>query len=228
MSVALVLDPVQQRTLAGSVAERLRRAITVGQLHPGERLTEPVLASKLGVSRAPVREALKALEGEGLVTSQANHSCYVWSPTERDVDEILSMRIVIETLAAEWAIPSLTEHDFAELEVLMARQHQLIEERHSLELVHEDKLFHDYVVQRSRHSRLINSWREIMSQWEVLIYRRLKHDPDRVFSTVSIDHARILAALRAGDLVSLQSLHREINKRVGEDMKRAIQVPFRA
>ena len=121
------LAPVQQSTLSEAVATQIREAIIMGKFRPGERLAEPVLAVQLGVSRSPLREALHTLEAEGLVSSQANRGTYVWEPAEADVDEILSLRTMVECLAAEWAIHRMTENDFAELKELIEQQQQAME-----------------------------------------------------------------------------------------------------
>lgn len=221
---APVLSPVQQLTLASSVSEQLREAITLGRLRPGQQLAEPELSTQLGVSRAPIREALHVLRREGLVTTSAGKRTLVWAPTEADVDEILSVRVMIEVLAAEWALPSLDAADFAHLEQAIARQQQLIDQERFHDLVREDQMFHEYVVRRAGHARLLNTWSELMNQWRVITLRRIAQDPQGVIPTVPTDHANILAALRAGDLARLDALHRAINARVGEQMKEVLRL----
>jgi DNA-binding GntR family transcriptional regulator len=130
---------------------------------------------------------------------------------------------MVEVLAAEWAMPSLNNDDFVNLEQIVEEQRLLIESERFLDLVREDKKFHEYMVHRSGHSRLLSTWSELMGQWEVMVYRRLAHDPQNVMTTVLPDHAGILRALRAGALQELDSLHREINVRVGEQMKAALR-----
>jgi DNA-binding GntR family transcriptional regulator len=224
MVAAPVLLPVKQLTLSSSVSEELREAITSGRLQPGQQLVEPALSTQLGVSRAPIREALLVLRREGLVTTSAGKRSFVWAPTEADVDEILSLRVMIETLAAEWAMPSLDDADFAHLEQAIARQQRLIDQERFHELVREDQLFHEYVVRRAGHSRMLGAWSELMNQWRVITFRRIAHDPQGVIPTVLADHASIVAVLRAGDLARLDALHRAINARVGEQMKAVLRL----
>jgi DNA-binding GntR family transcriptional regulator len=223
MAESTVFAPIQQSTLADMVTTRIREAIITGQLKAGERLAEPALAAQLGVSRSPVREALHRLEAEGLVYSQTNHGCYVWEPTEKDVDEILSMRVSIESLAAEWAIHELTEDDFAEMEAYIAIQRKLIEAENFVELIHEDKRFHEYICLKADHSRLMVSWQYIMGQWEVLMYRRMSHNPTAVVPTVLTDHRDLMNALRQRDLEAVIRLHRAVNERVGRQVKEALR-----
>lgn len=145
MANSRLFSPIPQYTLADAVTARLREAIVTGQLAQGEKLAETALAAQMGVSRSPVREALHRLQLEGLVHSQPNRGSYVWEPTEADVDEIISLRVMIESLAAEWALPNLTDEDFVQLDAIIERQRQLIEAGDFLKLIHEDKHFHEYV-----------------------------------------------------------------------------------
>ncbi len=223
MANSQLFSPIPQYTLADAVTARLREAIVTGQLAPGEKLTEPALAAQMKVSRSPVREALHRLQREGLVQSQTNRGSYVWEPIEADVDENIRLRVMIESLAAEWAIPNLTDDDFAQLEEIIEQQRQAIEARDFLKLIHEDKHFHEYICDRANHSRLMDWWQQIMSQWEVLVYRRMQHNPTQVVPTVLRDHRAILDALRRRDLDGVVTLHRTINRRVSAQIKEALR-----
>ena len=217
------LCPIPTDTLADTAAARLRVAIISGQLAPGERLVEPILAAQMGISRSPVREALKQLEGEGLVRRQANRGSHVWDPTQADVDEILSLRVMIECLAAEWTIHKLQDEDFARLDEIIARQQELMRTQDYVGLLDQDRAFHEYICQRAGHSRLVEWWRQIISQWQVLMCRRLRHRPETVTTTIIEDHRLILESLKVRDLDGLQRLHRAINQRVGEQAKSALR-----
>lgn len=208
------ISPIQQTTLADVVCERIRRAIIMGNLPSGQRLSETALSTQMAVSRSPVREALQRLQLEGLVTGQTNRSCTVWSPTEADVKEIFSLREMIETLAAEWCIDLLTEADFQAMEQIIERQRQAIEAQDYIELIREDKLFHEYFCVRANHQRLLEWWHQIMGQWEVLIYRRLLAYPEEVVPSIIVDHHALMDALRSKDLNRVRDLHRAINERV--------------
>lgn len=208
------IKPIQQTTLADAVCEQIRRAIIMGQLEPGQRLSEPALSGMLAVSRSPVREALQRLQLEGLVVGQTNRSCTVWRPSEADVREIFSLREMIETLAAEWSIDKLTEDDFKNMEEIVERQRIAIESQDYIGLIREDKNFHEYICARANHLRLLDWWHQIIGQWEVLIYRRLLANPDEVVPSVIRDHHALMDALRSRDLNRVRDLHRAINERV--------------
>ena len=208
------IKPIQQTTLADAVCEQIRRAIVMGTLEPGQRLSEPALSAQLAVSRSPVREALQRLQLEGLVDGQTNRSCTVWNPSVADVKEIFSLREMIETLAAEWCVGSLNEDDFQRMEQIIERQRQAIEAQNYIVLIREDMLFHEYICRRANHRRLLDWWHQIIGQWEVLIYRRLLANPEEVVPSILRDHHALIEALRSRDINQVRDLHRVINERV--------------
>lgn len=208
------ITPIQQTTLADAVCERIRRAIIMGTLQPGQRLSEPALATQLTVSRSPVREALQRLQLEGLVVGQTNRSCTVWNPSIADIKEIFSLREMIETLAAEWCIDKLTDADFQKMEEIVERQRLAIEAQDYIVVIREDKLFHEYICVRANHHRLMDWWHQIIGQWEVLIYRRLLAYPEEVVPSILRDHYALMDGLRSRDINRVRELHRAINERV--------------
>ncbi len=105
----------EHRTLREVVAEAIRQMIASGQLMPGERLFEDRLAEQLGVSRNPVREAIRALEGTGLVEVLPRRGAYVSRVDEDRVRQLLELRSVIEAYAAEAAATQRTDADLAEM-----------------------------------------------------------------------------------------------------------------
>ncbi|MBN1672627.1 MAG: GntR family transcriptional regulator [Kiritimatiellae bacterium] len=217
-----VFKPVEQTTLADIVANNLRKAIVTGQLKPGQQLVEANLANQMKVSRSPIREALHRLEREGLIVSEPKLGSYVWKPEERDVDEIISLRIILESLAAEKTIRILTEADFAQLEQFVKNQQAAVQKREHLALIENDRRFHEYLCRKADNERLLDWWLQIMAQWEVLTHRRLLNSPVSVTETVLADHAEILAALRRKDLKTLLKLHHDINERVAREIKAAL------
>jgi len=102
------------------VLASLREAILAGVLSPGARLRQEDLAERFGTSRIPVREALRALEYEGLVTSEPNRGFTVTELDADDVEEVYDLRIVLEGHAVRVAVPLLTDEDITELDQLFA------------------------------------------------------------------------------------------------------------
>ncbi|CAA9268355.1 MAG: hypothetical protein AVDCRST_MAG93-2519, partial [uncultured Chloroflexia bacterium] len=92
------------RTLADEIVGRLTQAIMSGELGPGERINDEVIARNLDVSRGPVREAIRQLERQGLIVTRRNRGSYVARLERQDVDEVYTMRLALERLAVQRAI----------------------------------------------------------------------------------------------------------------------------
>jgi DNA-binding GntR family transcriptional regulator len=188
-----------RRNLAEEVTAKLRQAIVSGQIQPGMPLAEPVLAAEFGASRAPVREALIALEREGLVEFNDRSRTRVRSLTPRDFEEICSMRIALESLAARLAASKWTADHTADLEENLRQQEQAATLG---ELSRLDVEMHEYIVNLCSHRRLIAAWRGIRWQFEMCLaythrlQETLAFEPRRI--TVD-SHRRLLAALASGD-----------------------------
>ena len=93
-----------------------KRQILKGELKPGERLMEIALAEKLGVSRTPIREAMRKLELEGLVVMVPRRGAQVANITEKDLNDVLEVRITLENMAIEKACANMTDADIRKLE----------------------------------------------------------------------------------------------------------------
>lgn len=214
--------PIRVANLPEVIVDRLRKAIITNELKPGERLTELTLSAQLGVSRSPIREALMILKSEGLVIEQHNRSCLVWTPTTNDIDEIFSLRAMVETLACEWLLRHITDDDIAHLEAILAEQRVALQSSDLFAMIELDKRFHEYLCNRSNHSRLKDLWSQIMWQWEVLIYRRARQNPDLILPTALVDHAAIIEALKARDMDRIRELQSSINLNVAANIKEVI------
>lgn len=142
------------RPLRELVFEALREAIGNGTLAPGERMMEVQLAEELGVSRTPVREAIRRLELEGYLVMVPRKGAYVASMTNKDVADVFEIRTVLEGLAAELAAERITENELEELERKLHYVARRIEEGDLDRLVEADTEFHDVLYRASRNHRL--------------------------------------------------------------------------
>ena len=109
------VDMDEYLPLRDVVFNTLRKAILKGELKPGERLMEIALAERLGVSRTPVREAMRKLELEGLVVMIPRRGAQVANITEKDLNDVLEVRMALENLSIENACKKMTEEQLAEL-----------------------------------------------------------------------------------------------------------------
>lgn len=108
------------RTVAEAVTHRLREDIQSGELKPGQRLRQAHIASDYGVSTTPVRESFVKLEREGLLVSIAHRGVVVFKPTAPDLKELYEIRVPLEALATELAVPNLTDEDLRTLKACLA------------------------------------------------------------------------------------------------------------
>jgi DNA-binding GntR family transcriptional regulator len=184
---------------AEEVTAGLRDAIVSGRIPPGAPLAEPVLAAEFGASRAPIREALIALEREGLVEFNDRSRTRVRSLTARDFEEICSMRIALESLAARLAASHWTGEHTATIEENLCQQEQALTLG---ELSRLDVEMHEYVVHLSGHRRLIAAWQGIRWQFEMCLAHTHRLQETLAFEPrrITVDcHRRLLAALASGD-----------------------------
>jgi DNA-binding GntR family transcriptional regulator len=188
----------KRRNLAEEITSRLRHTIVSGQIKPGTSLAEPVLAEQFGASRAPIREALIALERDGLVEFNDRSRTRVRPLTTADFEEICSMRIALESMAARLAAAKWTGKDTRSIEENIERQ----ERAATLgELSHLDVEMHEYVVRLASHRRLLTAWRGIRWQFEMcLAYtHRLQQTLEFEPRQITVDsHRLLLEALASG------------------------------
>ena len=114
-------EPLRDGQNVSLVHDRLREAILRGDIPPGQSTSQVVLAKQLGVSRTPLREALRMLQGEGLVLAEPNRRIRIAEFSIADVEQLYAMRVALEAVAIAATVPALTPEDFGELEGLMAQ-----------------------------------------------------------------------------------------------------------
>src|SRR5215831_6943779 len=111
---------LERKTVAAAAAEALRGRILAGELKEGSQLRQEVLAAELGVSRIPLREALRLLEGEGLVTIVPHRGAVVSVLSPEEIGELFDLRVLIEPDLIRRAIPNMTAEDLREAEDTLA------------------------------------------------------------------------------------------------------------
>jgi len=151
------------------VTEWLRQAIISGAYEAGERLIETSIAEKLGISRVPVREAMKTLASEGVIVERQIRGYEVWTMTKECVDEILTLRFVLEALAYE-NVPDMLDHKkYESLCEQISEMKGSFNEKQYQFAVHHDRLFHENIIKLSGMQRVISFWTQIMTQWEMIL-----------------------------------------------------------
>lgn len=162
---SLGLGIATRRVLADVVTDDLRDAIIAHELEPGRRLAEDDLANQMGVSRGPVREALARLEREGLVVIERHKGARIASWGRADVEEIFSLRLVLEQLAIEWACKNTTAADVSALESVVKEFRKLSDKQRTIKAVSKlDLEFHTAIFDAAHHDRLSRAWEILRSQ----------------------------------------------------------------
>ena len=136
------------------VFKTLRKGILTGELKPGERLMEIHLANRLGVSRTPIREAIRKLELEGLVTMIPRRGAEVANITEKNLKDVLEVRKALEGLAIELACERISEEQKAELKERLLQVEAAVKTGDNSDIAKADVAFHDTIVGASGNLRL--------------------------------------------------------------------------
>lgn len=149
----------------------LREAIIVGELKPGERLMEVQLAEKMGVSRTPVREAIRKLELEGLVEMIPRKGAHVADLSVKDIMDVLEVRATLDGLATALSASRITEDEIKELKHVQSQFANYVEKENLQGTIKKDVEFHDIIYRSSRNDKLIqiaNNLREQVQRFRVI------------------------------------------------------------
>lgn len=180
------------------VFHTLRQAILRGELKPGERLMEIHLAQKLGVSRTPVREAIRKLELEGLVRMIPRKGAVVAEITISDLEDVLEVRMALEELAVKLACRMLTPEQIEQIGALADEFEQTLYGEDVGACAQADMRFHEAIYEATGNGRLV----QILNNLREQMYRyRMEYLKDRdAHQQLVQEHAEILEALAAGDV----------------------------
>ncbi|MEF8722293.1 MAG: GntR family transcriptional regulator [Candidatus Accumulibacter phosphatis] len=198
------MDPSQiaQTALYQEVAERLRQRIFAHQLAPGARIDEQALATDYGISRTPLREALKVLAAEGLVTLRPRRGCFVTEISEQDLDDIFPLMAMLEGRCALEATTRAQPDDLARLDALHAELQHFAETKEIEHFFEVNQAFHYQIQEMSGNRRLrqvIQDLRKVLK-----LTRRFSLSIDGRVQQSLAEHAIILAAIKAGDAAGAQ------------------------
>lgn len=195
MSRKAGFDPIRRHSIEEEVYIRIREAILKGDIKGGERLVHEKLAERLGTSRIPVRDALKRLNYDGLVDINKRGVCYACRFGLEDIEEIYSLRKILETHAVFMACSRLSEVELGELEHLQYGIEQAIEAGDRQVYVRLNKEFHYKLYESSGQPRLL---RMIHNLWQGLP-PLTPITSDKSLVSKAKEHRRVLDALRRRD-----------------------------
>jgi DNA-binding GntR family transcriptional regulator len=209
------LPAVERASLPRRASDVLRAAIVDGRLRPGDRLKEVELAEQLGISRAPIREALRQLEHEGLVATLPYRATEVLGVSQEEIAEVLvPIRLTIESFAFRKAMPQLSETDFAALAGIVERMRAAGARGDVDALAADDVRFHELVIERSGQPHCLQIWRSIEPRVRAYFRRDAPAHPSA--DELADEHQELLDALAGGDEAQLlDTLTRHIHHYFG-------------
>ena len=180
------------------VFNTLREAILRGELKPGERLMEIQLANKLGVSRTPIREAIRKLELEGLVLMIPRKGAEVAQITEKSLRDVLEVRRALENLAVQLACLRMSPQTLADLKAAARAFEEILGGEDVTAVAEADVAFHDVIYMATDNQRLIsllNNLREQMYRYRVEYLKKKEYHKQLLW-----EHQEIIRAIEAGEI----------------------------
>lgn len=191
-------------SLRGRVFNKIREDILYGRFKKNDELRETSLSTELGVSRTPVREAIRQLELEGLVSVIPNKGAIVTGIDEKDVQDIYSMRSVLEGLGARWAVQNLTDEQIEQLEEIVYLSEFHLRKGHLDSLYELDNKFHGIIYEASNSRQL----RHVLSDFHHYVERNRQaslSSYERAVISVK-EHAELVEAFKNRNMDEAEKL----------------------
>lgn len=192
------LPHINNQPLRERIADILRDLIIKGELKPGDAIVETELASSLGVSRAPLREALQTLNTEGLVEIIPYYKTIVRHLKQRDITELYSLRSTLESFAARLIIEHNDPHDILQLRSICDDMVMKANTGNTAETSAIDHQFHDTLIALSDHNLLISTWSSVSQRVHQVLALRDMVRTDIV--SMAQSHYPLVDALGEGDI----------------------------
>ncbi|MDW7675282.1 MAG: GntR family transcriptional regulator [Bacillota bacterium] len=186
------------------VFESLREAIINATLKPGERLMEVQLAEDMGVSRTPVREAIRKLELEGFVVMVPRKGAYVAGISLKDIADVYEIRAALEALASGLAAERITEEELEDLERHLVKVNEYTEAQNLHSLVEIDTSFHDILYKASRNERLVQIISNLREQ--IMRFRTTSLAVPGRMKEALLEHKELVEAISERNIAKAQEL----------------------
>lgn len=194
------LEPIDLNTkepLRETICNTIRNAITTGRMCPGERLMEIQLAEDLGISRTPVREAIRKLEMEGFVVMIPRRGTYVADISLKDITEIYEIRISLDMLAASLAAERIEPAELEEMDRQLLLTGEYSKKMDMSKVVACDSVFHDVLYRAARNERLLGIISNLREQLTTIRGRSMSQ-PGRLQDMLK-EHRALLDAIASRD-----------------------------
>jgi DNA-binding GntR family transcriptional regulator len=203
------LSEISTKSRRAQVLDTLRDAILDGELKPGQALTETDLATQLGVSRAPLREALQILNAEGLVETVPYRGTTVKHLSKLDVEELYSLRILLETFAIQRIIERQHQTDAVALRVIYQHMGDAAKTGGLRQVSEIDRHFHTTLIDLSQHRLLLSVWHVVAMRVRQVM--ALRNRQNRDIMQIANNHLPIIEAIERYDLdAATRVIHQHI------------------
>lgn len=213
---------LQAHSLTSVVHAEIERLILDGDLAPGTKLTEAMLADRLGVSRGPIREAFRILEEAGLVRLEKNRGVFVRSIPLDEAMEIYDLRAMVDEAAGRALAARITPEQLKELRTMIEQMERLVKDGHNTSASDPYHLlnlaFHDRLVEFVGNRKLIDLYRRLVK--ELSLFRRVNLADGRQIPVSVQEHRAILKAIAAGDV---EAAGRSLRAHVLESKERTLR-----
>lgn len=213
---------LQAHSLTSVVHAEIERLILDGELAPGTKLTEAMLAERLGVSRGPIREAFRMLEEAGLVKLEKNRGVFVRSIPLDEAMEIYDLRAMVDEAAGRELAARITPEQLKELRTMIEQMERLVKDGHNTSASDPYHLlnlaFHDRLVEFVGNRKLTDLYRRLVK--ELSLFRRVNLADGRQIPVSVQEHRAILKAIAAGDA---EAAGRSLRAHVLESKERTLK-----
>lgn len=198
---------MDNRMLSDQVGSFLTREIIFGRLRQGQRINEAELARHLGISRNPIREAIRRLEERGMLVLSPRRGAFVRTFTHKDVDDIFSFRIVVESFALEQGLVRMTAADLDEFRLCVMGMEQAADEGDEPRLVEGDLAFHRRICALSANHQTLHAFSNIEAELQLLITMAERRFESR--RAAAVDHWPVVEAMAIRDVNRAKDAIRE-------------------
>jgi DNA-binding GntR family transcriptional regulator len=198
MEHSMKRKPIERhQTLREKILETIREAILRGALKPGEKVAEPELAERFGISRTPIRDAFPQLASEGYPTVSPRKGAVVTALTERDVEAFYAIKTILEGYAARMAAVNLSSKDIDRLEAINHRLEQLARDGDVKTFFRVHNEFHELFIRAAGNEKLLELIGQLLMKFNRLRMASLSL-PGRMEISVN-EHKKILEAFKSND-----------------------------
>jgi DNA-binding GntR family transcriptional regulator len=201
-----MLKVIEKKTLHEEIANNLKELIMSGELQEGDKIKEDELCSSMGISKTPLREALRVLSVEGLIKLVPNRGSFVSTPTFEEIREMFDVMSVLEGICARAAVKKMSAKDLATLEKLHDKLEKNFKRRAQREYIRINNQFHAFVQELAGNrtlNQIVNGLRQ-----KILLYRYQSLNLPERFEQSIQEHRDLIKAFRKKDSKKVETLMR--------------------